>query len=207
MIRKSGKRGEMRKKIKCVLIHLLWLAVKQLVFTLQHHWRLPCSSDLGRAAVRLVWRPSALLLLPQGDLHPSVRHVRVPCQRSHPVPPSLALSLLPPHGRHQRVLRICADDSGCWQSAARAERAGRWVVADGWLVGFDWCFLSFTLHVEPWNVVYAMYLIRKQSICWFQLLKCEDVLLYISADWISVRFYLVLLKRWCQFWWNWCCFM
>lgn len=84
-----------------------------------------CPSDLGSAAVRLVWRTPALLLLSEGGLHPPVCHVRLPVQLAHPVPPSLAVSLLPPYGSHQRVLWVGADDPGRWQSAARAEGAGR----------------------------------------------------------------------------------
>lgn len=80
--------------------------------------------DPGCAAVRLVWGTPPLLLLPQGGLHPSLRHVRVPRRRTHPVPPRLAVSLLPPHGRHQRLLWFGADDPGCRKSSSRAEGAG-----------------------------------------------------------------------------------
>ncbi|KAJ4932081.1 hypothetical protein JOQ06_010511, partial [Pogonophryne albipinna] len=48
----------------------------------------------------------------EGGLHPPLRHVCLPGQRPHPVSPRLALHLLPPHGSHQRILRVRADDPG-----------------------------------------------------------------------------------------------
>lgn len=91
----------------------------------------PCTSalfsDPGSAAVRLVWGAPALLLLPESRLHPFVCHVRVSSRCTHSLPSRLALSLLPAHGSHQRLLWVCANDPGCWQSAAWTAGAGRWV--------------------------------------------------------------------------------
>lgn len=82
------------------------------------HLNIFYSSDSGSAAVRLVWRTAALLLLPEGGLHPPLCHVRLPRGRSHPLSPSLALPVLPSDGSHQRLLWFRAHDSGRGESSA-----------------------------------------------------------------------------------------